>query len=100
MPQRKSLYRTASSMSLSGKAVVGRCLNNEQEKHLDENFSHFLKFDPYSRTPDSFISTIQHQFQSTVPFTNTCVNTVGDTILMVVEPWFSPKGKDFRAGKR
>ena len=27
----------------------------------------------------------------------TCINTIGDTILMVVEPWFSHEvGKDFR----
>ena len=28
---------------------------------------------------------------------NSCINTVGDTILMVVKPWFSHEvGKDFR----
>ena len=61
-------------------------------------FSQFLKFDPYSRKPNSFISYIQHQFL-TIHSTHLdfCVNTVDDTILMVVTPWFSSEArKDFR----
>ena len=69
---------------------------------LDDNFfplfSHFLKFDPYSRKPNSFISYIQRQFHAIHnSHLDSCVNTVGDTISMVVEPWFSHEvGKDFR----
>ena len=68
---------------------------------LDDNFfplfSHFLKFDPYSRKPNSFISYIQRQFHAIHnSHLDSCVNTVGDTILMQVEPWFSHEvGKEF-----
>ena len=45
----------------------------------------------------SLISYIQHQFlaiHNSLP--DSCVNTVGDTILMQVKPWFSHEaGKDF-----
>ena len=60
--------------------------------------SHFLVLEANSLPYDSFISYIQHQFlaiHSTLP--DSCVNTIGDTILMQVKPWFSSEvGKDFR----
>ena len=74
-------------------------------------FSHFLKFDPYFRKPNLFRSYIQrlfHAIHST--HLDSCVNTVGDTILMPNwldgKPWFSPinhigSGKGLlKAGKR
>ena len=46
----------------------------------------------------SLTSDIQPQFlASRNSHLDSCVNTVGDTILMQVEPWFSAEvGKDFR----
>jgi len=64
-------------------------------------FSHFWKFDPYFRKPNSFISYIQRQFHATRNIhLDFCVNTVGDTILMPNwldgKPWFSHEvGNDF-----
>ena len=48
----------------------------------------------------SLISYIQRQFHAIHSnHLDSCVNTVGDTILMQVEPWFSAEvGKEF--GKR
>ena len=43
-------------------------------------FSHFLKFDPYSRKPNSFISYIQRQFHAIHnSHSDSCVNNVGDS---------------------
>ena len=63
-------------------------------RHGTTIFSHFLKFDPYSRKPKSFISYIQRNL---IAIHNSCldllcrkgacVHTVGHTILMWV--WFS-----------
>ena len=61
-------------------------------------FSRVLQFDPYARKPNTFILTVQRQFHEIhSTHLDSCVNTVGDTISMVVEPWFSHEvGKDFR----
>ena len=46
-------------------------------------FSHFLKFDPYSRKPNSLISYIQRQFHAIhSSHLGSCVNTVGESICL------------------
>ena len=60
--------------------------------------SHFLVLGANSLPYNSFISYIQRQFLAIhSTHLDSCVNTVGDTISMQVEPWFSHEvGKDFR----
>ena len=59
--------------------------------------THFWKFAPYFRKPNSPTICTPPQFLAIHnTHLDSCVNTVGDTILMYVKPWFSSKaGKDF-----
>ena len=62
---------------------IDEALNANRKKNwtsLDDHFSHFLKFNPYSRKPNSFISYIQRQFHAIhSTHWDSCVNTVGDS---------------------
>ena len=64
---------------------------------------HFCKFDPYFRKPNSptictppqFLAIHNSHLDLVCPL-GTCINTVGDTILLQVKPGFSAEaGKDF-----